>query len=153
MLSFPRNWKSREKWLLQHGGIDIGFVREGNHRESTRQTLGIPQTSFVVGHVGRFAEAKNHQFFIRVAKELASQRNDVRFLMVGDGPLRSEIETIVREQELSKAFVFTGARSDIPEMLSGNGCLSFPITIRGLAERAPRGSGVWTPQCNIRKHF
>jgi glycosyltransferase involved in cell wall biosynthesis len=87
-----------------------------------------------VGHVGQFIERKNHAFLLKVALELLKLRPEVRFLLVGEGPLRPQIEAMARELGIEQRVVFTGQRSDIPRlMLSAMDLFAFPSIEEGLA--------------------
>ena len=49
-----------------------------------------------MGHVGRFAHQKNHTFLIDIFAEVLTYKSDAILILVGDGPLRKEIEQKVR---------------------------------------------------------
>jgi glycosyltransferase involved in cell wall biosynthesis len=71
----------------------------------------------VVGHVGRFEEQKNHEFLLEVAQRLAERRPEVRWLLVGEGPRRREIEFRARLLGLGGTMRFAGLREDVPALL------------------------------------
>lgn len=75
---------------------------------------GVP----VVGHVGRFEPQKNHRFLLEVAARLVWRRPEVRWLLVGEGPLRREIESQAQRLGLAGRVCFTGLREDVPALLS-----------------------------------
>lgn len=129
---FPRNWQSDKRWSVQHGGIDIEKFRCVKDRTLVRAQLGVPADAFVVGHTGRFAEAKNHRFLIDVAREVLTIRQDAHFLLVGDGPLRVEIEDLVNKLGLGAHFTLTGVRSDIPDLLGAMDLFLFPSLYEGM---------------------
>lgn len=60
-------------------------------RQSIRQELRIGENTFVVGHVARFCEVKNHKFSVDILKEILVKVPDATLLLVGDGALRDEI--------------------------------------------------------------
>lgn len=97
-----------------------------------RKELGLPTDSFVIGHVGRFAPQKNHDFLVDIFAEVQEKRADARLLLVGDGPLRTEIEIKVRSLGLSEKVIFTGIRSDIPALLQAIDVFVFPSLYEGL---------------------
>ena len=130
---FPNDWNSRGLWETQLLGIDLSpFDHEVNTQE-LRARLQIPENAVVIGHVGRFAEQKNHRFFVRVARSFTAIEPRAFFLLVGDGPLRSEIEALVTEAGLSDRFLFTGLRGDIPSLMKGAmDAMVFPSLYEGL---------------------
>lgn len=69
----------------------------------------------VVGWVGRFHDYKRPDLWVRIALKLAEENSSVKFLMVGDGPLRSPIQQSLASSPYRSSFVFTG---DVLEGLS-----------------------------------
>jgi glycosyltransferase involved in cell wall biosynthesis len=61
---------------------------------------------------------KNHGRFLAAAARVASERPDVRFLVVGDGPLRSDLAEQSRALGLDGRLTFTGVRHDVPELVA-----------------------------------
>jgi glycosyltransferase involved in cell wall biosynthesis len=92
-------------------------------RTEARHEFGIPDDAFLIGLVGRLSPEKGGvDTLIRAVYRLYSQRPDVRLLIVGDGPVRVELEKLntelqARAQEPSSPVVFAGARQDIPQLL------------------------------------
>lgn len=116
---FGPNWRSDSRFRVLHCGIDLEPFRQNVSRAEVRSELGIPLDAPVVGHVGRFMPQKNHAFLLEIAAEVVKHRPDVRFLLVGDGPLRPPMEAKARELGIEKSVVFTGARSDVPRLMLG----------------------------------
>ncbi|MEO8725227.1 MAG: glycosyltransferase family 1 protein [Acidobacteriaceae bacterium] len=129
---FHKNWRSDAKWSIQPNGIDVDRFRAVGNRAAAPASLGIPQTAFVVGHVGRFVEAKNHRFFIEIAQQLSRLQPHAHYLLVGDGPLRKEIEIAVAHKGLAGKFTFAGVRSDVPSLLGCMDVFLFPSQYEGL---------------------
>jgi glycosyltransferase involved in cell wall biosynthesis len=116
---FPSGWESSPKWQLAPYGVDFTPFDISVDRAEVRRQLGIPSGSIVVGHVGRFCPQKNHALFVKVAARFAELEPHAFFLMVGDGPLRAEVESDVKARRLVPNFLFTGVRSDIPRLMKG----------------------------------
>jgi len=130
---FPLKWRSDKRWMISQLGIDLEPFRHKVDSKLQRQSLGIPDGSVVVGHVGRFAEQKNHKFFVQIAIRALDLDSRLFFLLVGDGPLRPSIEAAVKEAGLSNRFLFTGVRGDIPAlMLGAMDVMLFPSLYEGL---------------------
>jgi glycosyltransferase involved in cell wall biosynthesis len=87
-------------------------------RSKLRQSLGIPEQAVVIGFVGRFSPQKNPLDWIRVAKRIGQKEKDVFFLMVGDGPLREQVEEQLQQAGIRNRTVLTGLRRDIPALLA-----------------------------------
>lgn len=80
------------KWLFEgkrdfkviNNAIDIESFRFGEKiRKELRKKIGV-QNEFVIGHVGRFEEQKNHEFLIKVFYETLKIRQDARLLLIGE---------------------------------------------------------------------
>ncbi|MGP4074896.1 glycosyltransferase family 1 protein [Halobacillus sp. K22] len=90
------------------------------------------ENKLVVGHVGRFVDAKNHHFLLDVMKVLIQKNNNIQLLLVGDGDLKKEIEAKAREYKLENHIRFLGIRQDIPTLLHCMDVFVFPSTYEGL---------------------
>jgi glycosyltransferase involved in cell wall biosynthesis len=115
---FGESWPPHLKWSLLRCAIDLTPFRE-SPRFSLREELGIRRDSFVIGHVGRFVEVKNHAFLISIAQAALALDPAIHFLLVGEGPLREDIERRVATARLNNRFTFAGQRSDIPALMVG----------------------------------
>jgi 1,2-diacylglycerol 3-alpha-glucosyltransferase len=72
-------------------GIDTEAFAAGDGRRA-REQFGIPAEAFVVGHVGRLVVEKNLGFLTEAASQFLQQQPAAHLLVVGDGPMRSEIQ-------------------------------------------------------------
>ncbi|MFA9457479.1 glycosyltransferase family 1 protein [Halalkalibacter sp. AB-rgal2] len=96
-----------------------------------KKQLRIEQR-FVIGHIGRFIEPKNHSFLLDILAILRQRNMDVVLLLVGDGVLKEEIEDKAQRIGLEEYVHFTGIREDIPTMLHSMDLFVFPSTYEGL---------------------
>jgi glycosyltransferase involved in cell wall biosynthesis len=67
-----------------------------------------------VGYVGRLSPEKNPALFVRVAARVRAQMPHVRFVVVGDGPLRGELETLADSLSIRASITFAGECTDMP---------------------------------------
>jgi glycosyltransferase involved in cell wall biosynthesis len=72
----------------------------------------------VVGIVAAFTAHKALHYFVDVAARLHPQFPQVKFVMVGDGELRPQIENQIATLQMQSVVRLLGWRSDIPEVLS-----------------------------------
>lgn len=118
---------------LLYYGIDLNPFESPAKNCELRQELGIPEDAFVIGHVGRFEEQKNHSFLIEVFREIHKRNPSAYCVLIGEGSLRQEIESQVLEYGLADSVLFTGIRGDIPQMmLDVMDCFLFPSFYEGL---------------------
>ncbi|MEA3407267.1 MAG: glycosyltransferase [Chloroflexota bacterium] len=86
--------------------------------EKLRDAWSIQPETAIIGTVGRFVTPKGHIYLLDALASLRNQMPDIRALIIGDGPLRSSIETSVKALGLAEIVILTGTRHDIPELLS-----------------------------------
>jgi glycosyltransferase involved in cell wall biosynthesis len=98
-----------------------------------RQQLGFAADAIVVGHVGRFMPQKNHAYLLRTAAEALTLQPKLHFLLIGDGPLRADMETLARQLGIDSRVTFAGHRLDIPLLMRhAMDCFFFPSLWEGL---------------------
>ena len=104
-------------------GLDISvFAEWGERGKSFRNELGLSPDDILVGIVGRLTEIKNHELFLHAAavyKERFSQqqpRARVRFVVIGDGSLRKQLEQQTQSLGLTEDIEFVGGRRDLEDI-------------------------------------
>jgi glycosyltransferase involved in cell wall biosynthesis len=112
------------------------FVQARNSPE-LRQKLGFAADAFVIGKIGRLSPLKGHDDLLLAAKALLPRCPQARFLLVGDGPLRSQIEARARELGIGEKIVYTGLLhpSEVPQYVGIMDCLAH-LSYREAVSRA-----------------
>lgn len=90
------------------------------------------EDGIVIGHIGRFMEAKNHEFLLKIMKCLIKRIPTIKLLLVGDGELKQQIEDQAKEEGLIENIIFVGIRHDIHTMLHSMDIFVFPSLYEGL---------------------
>lgn len=130
---FGSTWKTHPCRRILHCGIELAHFQDVINRDTVRSELNISADAFVIGHVGRFEEQKNHNFLVDIAAEVVKQEPRMQLLLVGDGSLRPDIEQKVTKLGLKDRVIFTGVRSDIARiMLGAMDVFLFPSLYEGL---------------------
>ena len=83
-----------------------------------RLELGIPEGVPVIVNVGRLSPQKAQHVFIDAAYEIIRTRPDCRFLILGEGPLRSSLESQIRQLGVEENVKLLGFRDDAREIVS-----------------------------------
>jgi glycosyltransferase involved in cell wall biosynthesis len=83
-----------------------------------RESLGIGSARNTVGFIGRLENIKGPQYFLEAARLVLRERNNTKFILVGEGSLRNCLEKQVEGWGLKDKIIFTGWRDDIPEIMS-----------------------------------
>lgn len=118
--------------VVVRNGIDIKKFRYPEKtRDEVRKELGIPSSSFVLGHIGRFVKVKNHSFLLSVFDCVVRKNPDARLLLIGDGEDREKVEAEIRDKNLTDKVIILSNRSDIPELLSAMDCFVLPSLFEG----------------------
>jgi glycosyltransferase involved in cell wall biosynthesis len=86
-------------------------------RTEARSRLDIPLDAFVIGTVGRLYRQKGHQFLLSAFKDVLSVVPRAALLIIGDGPLRSQLEAQALRIGIAERTRFLGERADIPDLL------------------------------------
>lgn len=85
------------------------FTFDLNQRKNMRMELGICDDEFVIGHVGRFAVAKNHRFLVELFSEYLKRNPQSRLLMIGDGELYESIKKQCEKNGIAQKVIMTGS--------------------------------------------
>ena len=133
---FGENLTGDDKWEVVHYGIDLEpFSGSQYDRAKALWQMQIPPESFVVGHVGRFVEQKNHAFLLDIARVLICRDKAFHFVLIGDGPLRLPFEKEVQKYGLTQNFRIIPETMEVPAvMCSVMDAFLFPSIHEGLGQ-------------------
>lgn len=111
-------------------GVDISrFLSRAHRRAPIRAELGVKPDELLVCWVGRLVPIKDCATFVRACAEVVRSKADVRFVIVGDGELRSQLETQAEEQRVPAHFL--GNRSDVPDLMAASDLFVLSSTNEG----------------------
>ena len=116
--------------VLNNGTDTERFKFDPEARAFLRRELGIGDR-VAIGHVGNFNRQKNHRFLIDTFEKVAALDESRVLVLIGDGPMRSEMEVLARERGLSERVIFTGSRQDVPRLLSAMDFMVLPSLYEG----------------------
>ncbi len=108
------------------------FAYNEDVRRTVRQELGLKETTFVVGHVGRFHHSKNHEFLFKVFEEIRKVIGDSRLVLVGDGELKVQIDSWIKELGIEDAVIMTGTKKNVEDYYQAFDYFLFPSRYEGL---------------------
>jgi glycosyltransferase involved in cell wall biosynthesis len=114
---FGEGWRSDSRWRVLPCGIDLTPFRAPIGAMSSRAAFGIPPDALVLGSVGRLTGEKNLEFLLEVLSSVLRLRADAYLFLVGEGPLREQLERKAREGGYGDRLVLPGSRSDVPALL------------------------------------
>ena len=100
-----------------HNGVDIAAIESAVDKGAAQVPQDVSRANYRVGVIGRLVEQKGIDMFLEVAMNISAKRQDIVFVVVGDGPLRGALESQAVRQGLSKRVFFLGYRRDAWELL------------------------------------
>jgi glycosyltransferase involved in cell wall biosynthesis len=120
------------KFIVLKNGRDLSAFRFSEEkRVDVRKRLAIDEKTIVFGHVGGFVDQKNHEFLIRVYKEIIDMIPNALCFCIGDGELRHKIEEIVHGYGLSDRIIFTGNTDKVGDFLQAMDVMLLPSLFEG----------------------
>lgn len=116
--------------LIKNGLYVDEFIFNEEVRKAKRKELGL-EDKFIVGHVGRFMQQKNHMFLLEVFAEIHKRRSDSHLILIGEGRLEEEIKAKANELKISEFVTLLGRRTDVNDLMKAMDMLLFPSLWEG----------------------
>ena len=105
---------------LVYNGVDLKKFARSVCGESIRKEYSIDRDEKIVTIIGRLDGLKGHRYFLEAASRVLDGSRKVRFLIVGDGMVREELEVLSRKLDVARSVIFCGQRNDVPEILAAS---------------------------------
>lgn len=122
------------KFKVVKNAIDLAKYRySDNERKRQREQLGVSENTKLIGHVGRFDEQKNHRFLIEIFSEYIKKYPNSKLILMGDGPLKKQIEQQVKKRGISEKVLFLGQVPDDNKKLMMLDAFVLPSLFEGLS--------------------
>ncbi|WP_000036356.1 glycosyltransferase [Bacillus paranthracis] len=129
-----KNFEDQRIAVIKNG-INLS-VFQNNDKDFLKQHLNLQDDTKIIGHIGRFAEVKNHKLVIKAFNSmlLNDKKNSSHYhlVLVGDGEELVNIQEMVREYKIQDKVSFLGKRDDIAKIMAGLDLLIFPSFHEGL---------------------
>ncbi len=109
--------EKRSKFINIYSGIDFNKFDVKIDAERKKNELGILNGEKIVGMVGRLSEQKAPLDFVKAMPEVLKARDDVRFIIVGDGELKEKTLDLSKKLNVDSKLMVLGFREDVPELL------------------------------------
>jgi UDP-GlcNAc:undecaprenyl-phosphate GlcNAc-1-phosphate transferase len=140
----------RAQHVTIFSGIELDLflsVRERISVEEAKRHAGIPPDAPVVGKIARLFPLKGHEQFLAVAAEIATQMPEVRFLLVGDGPLRDQLRADAERFGIGDRVVMVGRvpPETVPEYIQAMDVVVHTSLREGIARVLPQAGAVGKP--------
>lgn len=102
-----------ERLTLIRNGVDVNRFHPSHCGAEFRESIGVDPDTLLVGFVGRISWEKGPDKFVQVASRIHQQLPDVRFVMVGEGPVEPDIHGIIDQTGMGDHITMVGLRRDI----------------------------------------
>ena len=149
MRKYATHWVGCSKlaceWLFGEGSVERGdarvilngidsklFVYDEKVRQEVRKEMGI-EDKFVIGHVGRFVNQKNHTFLLDIFAENCKRRADAVLLLIGIGELMDAMKQKAADLGIADKVRFVGFRDDRNRFMQAMDSFLFPSLYEGLS--------------------
>ncbi|MFH1904554.1 MAG: glycosyltransferase [bacterium] len=104
-----------------YNGVDLDFWQKNIPSQKVilekKAKLGLLQGDKVIVAIGRLHPQKGHEYLLRAARKIILKMGNLKFLIVGDGPMKESLESLSERLGIKENIVFTGNREDIKDML------------------------------------
>jgi glycosyltransferase involved in cell wall biosynthesis len=133
-IRYPRalGWLPMPRTETLHQGIDVAHLPQSAH-EGVRAELGIDADAPVVGTIANFKTHKAHDVLLRAAVDVRRAVPNVRFVLVGTGPLEPDVRRLAETAGLNGTIVFAGFREDALRVASAFDVFALSSTYEGLS--------------------
>lgn len=144
------------KFVIFNNAVDIDRYRfDIGKRKEIRDALDLAESDFVIGHVGRFAAAKNHLFLLDCFERLLLRNDNSKLVLVGNGETYDSVKKEIIERKISKQVFLTGEVMDCSSYYSAFDVMIFPSLYEGLPftliEAQASGLSVFASACVTRE--
>jgi glycosyltransferase involved in cell wall biosynthesis len=134
-----------EKIAVIPNGIDLAPFDTGMDRAVARAACGLPAEALLVVAVGRFAPEKGLDVLIRAFPQVTTRFPQARLLLVGSGPLDTELRALADQTPAQNAVVFAGRQSDVAPFFLSADVVAIPsrqegqgiVALEAMAARQP----------------
>lgn len=127
------NFLFKKKGIIVPNIVDIDkFTFCEEERNRIRVELGINPNDVVIGQIGRLSSVKNQKMLLEIFSEYYSARHNFKLLLVGDGDLREDLESLAINLKIQNKLIMTGTRRDSHAILSAMDVFVCTSTNEGL---------------------
>lgn len=122
----------KKEFTIINNAIELEkYSFDEKKREKIRKKLKI-KNNFVIGHIGRFSEQKNHEFIIKIFSEVCKVNDNARLLLIGEGELEEQIKNMVKKMHIEDKVIFAGTTNQVEEYLHAMDVFLLPSKFEGL---------------------
>lgn len=125
-------FKDRPFTVIKNGRNLSKYQYNDQIRKVMRSELNLRSEDLAIGHVGGFVRQKNHEFLLNVFKVILDRNKNAKLFLIGDGPLRQDIERQANDLRISKNVTFIGNVDNVNDYLQAMDVMVMPSLFEGL---------------------
>ena len=134
------------QYRLIRSGIEVEQYRApAGTRERVRASLGLADGQFVFGSVGRLSPQKAPADLVHAFARVVHEHPEAHLLLVGDGPLRGEVESLIARLGVSGHATLLGLRRDVSDLMSAFDAFVLASRWEGLPRTIPQAMAAGLP--------
>ena len=121
--------------VVVRDGVDVARIEQAPERNAEmRRAFGLAEGEKIVLHIAPMTGEKGQRTLLMAAPLLCERRPDARLVLVGDGPLRAQLEREVRVLGVAGRVIFAGSRlpEELPSLLKAADVFVYPSLEEGL---------------------
>ena len=109
-----------DKVIVMHNAIPLGDfnVLTPEQKENEKKSLGIDPDYKIIGTITRLRVEKGNEYFIEAASKVLKIFPKTKFLIVGEGPLREELQQLCKKLNIEDNVIFYGFSSNVQRLYS-----------------------------------
>jgi len=121
-------WFPKDKMVLVYNGLDLQMPISQEKKLFQKKS-----NELVIGNAGRLTSQKGQKYLIEMAQVLKAQGISFQILIAGDGELKTELQNLINQKNLSQEITLLGHVSDIPAFMNSLDVFVFPSLFEGSA--------------------
>lgn len=124
-------WTKDIRFKIIPNGVDASHYQIKESKSEARESLDLPQSKFIIGHVGRFDPAKNHTTIFEVAQKLKAKQPNIYFLFCGKHTDSNEFKSLLVKHGIEDISICLGLSNQLPLVYRSIDLFYFPSLTEG----------------------
>ena len=130
---FGKKIVSSKRVIITNNAIETDkFIFDEEIRNKKRKELGLKENDFIIGHVGRFNEQKNHIQMLEILNPILSKSDNIKLILIGTGELEEQVKNKVKSMKINNKVIFLGPKKNVSEYYQVMDLFILPSIFEGL---------------------
>ena len=130
---FGERIESSNRVTITNNAIETDkFIFDIGIRNEKRKELGVKENDFIIGHVGRFNEQKNHLRMLEILQPILSESESIKLILIGAGELEQKVKNKAQSMKIDNKIMFLGPIKNVNEYYQAMDLFILPSIFEGL---------------------